>query len=134
MHIKALTPEIKSLDYLTVAYDVSKYKHNFYTHFSITGQEMESEGEIPSSMKGVIHHFKELKKLQKTHNFHGVRIVCEPTGAYEKALIRKAQEFGFVTQYVSGEASNKAKVIESNDSGKNDIKDARVIPHVSFSK
>ena len=127
MHIKALTPEIKSLDYLTVAYDVSKYKHNFYTHFSITGQEMESEGEIPSSMKGVIHHFKELKKLQKTHNFHGVRIVCEPTGAYEKALIRKAQEFGFVTQYVSGEASNKAKVIESNDSGKNDIKDARVI-------
>ena len=34
---------------------------------------------------------------------------------------------GFFTQYVSGEATHKAKVIESNDSGKNDKKDARTI-------
>ena len=127
MHIKTLQPEIKSLNYLIVAYDISKYKHNFYTHFTIDSESMESEGEIKSPMKSVISHFEDLVKLKETYNFHGVQIVCEPTGGYEKALLRKAREFGFLTQYVSGEATNKAKVIESNDSGKNDQKDARVI-------
>ena len=127
MQIKTLKPEIKSLNYLIVAYDISKYKHNFYTHFTIGSESMESEGEIKSPVKTVISHFENLEKLKETYNFHGVLIVCEPTGGYEKSLLRKAREFGFLTQYVSGEASNKAKVIESNDSGKNDKKDARVI-------
>ena len=127
MQIKTLQPEIKSLNYLIVAYDISKYKHNFYTHFTIDSESMESEGEIKSPMKSVISHFEDLVKLKETYNFHAVQIVCEPTGGYEKALLRKAREFGFLTQYVSGEATNKAKVIESNDSGKNDQKDARVI-------
>ena len=127
MHIKTLKPDIKSLNYLIVAYDISKHKHNFFTHFNVGSASMKSEGEVKSSMKEVTAHFERLEEIKETYGFNGVRIVCEPTGAYEKTLLRKAREFGFFTQYVSGEATHKAKVIESNDAGKNDKKDARVI-------
>lgn len=127
MKVKTLKPEIKSLNYLTVAYDVSKYKHNYYARFESNGELLEIEGEISNKMEATKAHFSELRALQKEHGFDSIHIACESTGGYEKALLRLAQNCGFIRSYVSGEATNKAKVIESNDSGKNDFKDARVI-------
>ena len=66
-----------------------------------------------------------MRSLAEQEGFHGVCVICEPTGGYEKLLLRKAREFGFFTEYVNGEATNKAKVIDSSNSGKNDQKDAR---------
>lgn len=127
MEIKTVTEEVKSLNYLIVAYDISKHKHNYYTSFYSGLEKRESEGVILNKTNALQKHFEELHALAKNEGFHGVRVVCEPTGGYEKRLLRKARENGFFTQYVNGEATNKAKVIESNDSGKNDVKDARVI-------
>ena len=53
MQIKTLQPEIKSLNYLIVAYDISKQKHNFYTHFTIGSESMESEGVIKSPVSAL---------------------------------------------------------------------------------
>lgn len=127
MEIKTVTEEIKSLNYLIVAYDISKHKHNYFTSFYSGLEKRESEGVILNKTNALQMHFNELQVLAKNEGFHGVRVICEPTGGYEKRLLRKARENGFFTQYVNGEATNKAKVIESNDSGKNDEKDARVI-------
>ena len=110
-----------------MAYDVSKNKHNYYTSFSVGRENKESEGEMPNKTKSIIKHFTDVRDLADTNGFHGVIVVCEPTGGYEKVLLRIAKTYGFFVNYVNGEATSKAKVIESNDSGKNDEKDARVI-------
>lgn len=127
MELKTYIDNVKSFNYLIVAYDVAKYKHNFHTSFEDGKHFFKAEGVIKSTTSKLIEHFNEVKVLAKQHGFHGVRIVCEPTGGYEKNLLRQARTMGFLTEYVNGEATSKSKVIETNDSGKNDIKDARII-------
>ncbi len=127
MEIKTHSQNIKSFNCLIIGYDVAKYKHNFYCSFEQGSERLETEGEISSSTTKLKIHFQQVKELANKHGFFGVRVVCEPTGGYEKNLMRLARSFGFFTEYVNGEATSKSKVIETNDSGKNDIKDARII-------
>ena len=73
------------------------------------------------------------KKLQAYHEVatsHGIktlRIICEPTGQYQNKLFRTARKMGFLTCFVNTESVSKFRVIETNDNGKTDIKDPRVI-------
>jgi transposase len=59
--------------------------------------------------------------------FQHVVVVCEPTGIYHNNLLRTARRLGLGTALVSAEAVKKMRVIESNDDGKTDEKDPRVI-------
>ncbi|GBC61156.1 hypothetical protein DENIS_2116 [Desulfonema ishimotonii] len=54
-------------------------------------------------------------------------VVAESTGVYHDALFRIARKLGMHTAYVSTEAVAKMRVIETNDTGKTDIKDPKVI-------
>ena len=54
-------------------------------------------------------------------------VVCEPTGCYHTTLMQTAHRLGLKTAWVSGEVVFKMRAIESNDSGKTDIKDPHVI-------
>lgn len=56
-----------------------------------------------------------------------VVVLLEPTGRYHGTLLRAAQRLGLETAWVSGEAVAKMRVVESNDTGKTDTKDPRVI-------
>lgn len=73
------------------------------------------------------------KKLRKYHAIaadsgkKNLRIICEPTGQYQNALFRTARRLGFLTCYVNAESVAKFRMVESNDSGKTDTKDPRVI-------
>lgn len=127
MEIKTIKQQVKELSCLTVAYDVSKNKHNYMTGFTKGENKFISEGEIENRTNDITTHLTTVNNIAKEHGFHFVRIVCEPTGGYEKVLLRKAREMGILTEYVNGEATSKAKVIESNDASKNDTKDSRVI-------
>ena len=127
MNIKTVKRQVKDISCLIVAYDVSKNKHDYYTQFDIGSDTTEVTGITSSQTDKVQEHFGEIQALADKHKFNFVKIVCEPTGGYEKVLMNQAREFGFYTECVNGEATHKAKVIESNDSGKNDKKDCRVI-------
>jgi len=73
---------------------------------------------------------KKLEKFQEIAWKHGkqsLRIVCEPTGQYHNKLLRTARRMGFFTNLVQGESVNKFRMVESNDTGKTDQKDPRVI-------
>lgn len=56
-----------------------------------------------------------------------MRIICEPTEEYHKKLFRTARNMGFLTCFVNAEAVAKFRVVETNDTGKTDTKDPRVI-------
>jgi transposase len=128
MKITIVKEEVKSLNYLIVAYDVSKAKLNYFSKFkNQTGDICEIEGEVINRVKRLQDHFSELRSIATNNDYQGVCIACEPTGGYEKKILQMGRRYGFFTKYVSGEATSKAKVIESNDAGKNDKKDARVI-------
>ena len=73
---------------------------------------------------------KELTRFQKMANskgYDGLRVIAEPTGVYHKKLFRIARQMGHKTAIVNPESAYKFKVIESNDAGKTDSKDCRVI-------
>lgn len=128
MKVTIVEEKSKSLNYLIVAYDVSKDKLNYFIKFNNKADDVcKTEGEIVNRAKRLEGHFAEVKSIADRHGYSGVCVVCEPTGGYEKKFLRMARTYGFFTKYVSGEATSKAKVIESNDAGKNDKKDSRVI-------
>ena len=58
---------------------------------------------------------------------NALHILAEPTGTYHRKLFRVARKQGHTTAYVNVESVSKLKVVESNDSGKTDEKDPRII-------
>ncbi len=70
---------------------------------------------------------RHLKTIAQRCNCSKIRVVAEPTGNYHKTLFRTAERLEFQTAYVSPEAVSKMRVIETNDTGKTDIKDPNVI-------
>lgn len=73
---------------------------------------------------------KELRQFDlfiSAGKYAAAAVVSEPTGIYHDTLFRIARRLGMYTAYVSAEAVAKMRVIESNDTGKTDIKDPRVI-------
>ena len=67
------------------------------------------------------------KKIAKGLGKNSLRIICEPTGQYQNSLLRTARRHGYLTCYVNTESVKKFRVVETNDTGKTDIKDPRVI-------
>lgn len=60
-----------------------------------------------------------------------VRLVLEPTGVYDKLLLRIAQELGFETRLVSGEDVAKMRQVIFGDPGKTDPRDPHAIEAVA---
>lgn len=66
-------------------------------------------------------------ELAKKAGMKKILVVAESTGRYHEVLMRTARRLGLETAWVSGEAVAKMRVIETNDTGKTDIKDPHVI-------
>ena len=126
MRISHKTHNVNDLQLLTVAFDVSKDSLNCYPEFGKRGTHI-LEDSFANHSRKIHSKLTELEKLSHSNKLNGLHIVCEPTGGYEQKLLKIARAMGFSTSLVSGEAVCKAKVIESNDTGKTDIKDPRVI-------
>ena len=125
--------KIDTTNTMTVAFDVSKDKLNYYSEVEgkITGNNFRDQfviqDEVPNTPLGIIETLEELTGFAKSKGYLGIHVVCEPTGNYSDLLLKTAHGKGHTTAYVSGESVHKAKVIENHDSGKDDIKDPRVI-------
>ncbi len=68
-----------------------------------------------------------MEKFAPKHGFHGLLVFCEITGPYSDKLLRLARRMGHHTAGVSGEMVHRMKIVESNDAGKTDSKDARIM-------
>ena len=105
------------------AADISKDTNNVYADL---GSEI-LETEFPNKTETIEMQLKGFRHLAKKTGFGKYMIVCEPTGIYHLPLFRIGARLGYDTKQVSTEAVAKIRVIETNDSGKTDTKDPKVI-------
>lgn len=106
-----------------IAVDVHKETLCFY--FEVEGIEYSDECRNRTSVIG--RKLQSYHKIAMEHGRKTLRIICEPTGQYQNSLFRTARRLGFLTCYVNAEAVAKFRVVETNDTGKTDKKDPRVI-------
>ena len=106
-----------------VAVDVGQATLDWY------GEAADSvrRGHLANRSEAMLAWLEQLKAEAVRLGFDGVRIICEPTGGYERRLLRAARQLGCATALVNGEAVNHMQVVESNDTGKSDTKDPRTI-------
>lgn len=133
MKIKIVAPEIKSDNKLCVAFDVGKRFLDSYSPFSNGPLQMIMNDRIKNMSNTVRGALLEYRKLALENGLDGVHIVCEPTGGYERTLLRIAHELGMTTAYVNGESVSKLRVVRQNDTGKTDQLDPRII-HLAASQ
>jgi len=89
------------------------------------------EDEFANTTRVIEAKLKAYLDLVRLHQKHRLRIVCEPSGAYQDKLLRVARHLGSLTAYVNGESVAKFRVVESNDGGKTDRKDPHIIHTLS---
>ena len=121
--------EFKLEEVLVVCFDVSKDKLNSFLRYRDPGDDQlrECEDQYRNRTSTIRRKLLELSKLSNELGLSDLLVVCEPTGGYERSLLRTARREGFRTAYVNPESVHKLQVVESNDSGKSDEKDPRTI-------
>ena len=123
MKITQTAQKIKLDQVLDISVDVHKETLNFF--FEKGGKEYADECSNRTDVIG--KKLKSYHEIALEHGMKTLRIICEPTGQYHNKLFRTARRMGFFTCFVNAESVAKFRVIETNDTGKTDIKDPRVI-------
>lgn len=123
MKITRSAEKINLKHVLDIAVDVHKDTLCFY--FELEGAEYSDECRNRTSVIG--KKLRSYHEIAKEHGRTSLRIICEPTGQYQNSLFRTARRLGFLTCHVNAEAVSKFRVVETNDTGKTDKKDPRVI-------
>ncbi|MCP4705660.1 MAG: IS110 family transposase [candidate division Zixibacteria bacterium] len=85
------------------------------------------EREIKNHTITLENELFQLKTFAGRCGIQNIWVVAEPTGIYHEILFRAAKRIDLHTAYVSAESVAKMRVIETNDTGKTDIKDPHVI-------
>ncbi len=129
MKVTTRQEEFKQEETLIVCFDVGKDKLNYFFCYrdAEDGQMRECESHFGNRSSTIKRHLQKFSKLGQEHGLPRMQVVCEPTGGYERSLLKMARGLGFRTAYVNPESVNKLQVVESNDSGKTDEKDPRTI-------
>jgi len=125
-----ITEKEKRFNYenlLILGCDVSKDVLNIYAVADIGIKTISYEEEIPNKKNKILRILTKYEGIAKQHNKEGLLVVCEPTSKYHKVLMSSARQKGHKTQLVAGCHVNKMRTVESNDTGKTDIKDPRII-------
>ena len=123
MKIQTIHSKINSDNKLVVAFDVGKDKLDAYCEY---GQYCFQDSFANNTLK-IEQKLITFSGIAESTGYDGLQIVAEPTGVYHLKLFRTARRLGHQTALVNPESVHKFKVVESNDSGKTDDKDPRVI-------
>ncbi len=110
-------------DAAVLAFDVSMDVVNLYTELGAESLELEFENRTDV----IERHLLDFKARVRRLSYKRILVVAEATGGYQESLMRVACRLGLEPAWVNGEAVAKMRVVESNDCGKTDIKDPRVI-------
>jgi transposase len=123
MKISQVAKRVNGNQAMDVSVDVHKDKLNFF--FEAGNKEYADECQNRTMI--IAGKLEAYQRIATVNGMNTLRIICEPTGEYHKKLFRTARHRGFDTCLVNGESVAKFRVIETNDNGKTDTKDPRVI-------
>lgn len=123
MRITQTVEKINLQKVVDISVDVHKDTLNFF--FETGGKEYTDECDNRTTT--IVKRLESYHKIAMEQGYQSLRIICEPTGHYQNKLLNIARSKGFFTSYVNAESVAKFRVIETNDTGKTDTKDPRVI-------
>lgn len=113
---------------LKITFDIGKDSLYAYTELPLAAQALNCiEETIPNRNQPILKALEQFKGLAAEHGFTGVCVLCEPTGGYERRLLRLARQAGHFTAYLNAESVRKLRVVQSNDPTKSDLKDPKTM-------
>jgi len=121
MKVSQIKQEVNSKKVLDVAFDVGKDKLNPMFELG----PLRYADDCGNRSNPINAKLKEIMRIAREHGYETLRILCEPSGGYEKALLRIAHQLHFHTAYVGGEASSKFRMVVHGDPGKSDERDSQ---------
>jgi transposase len=127
MKISARADRVKLEQEMVLAVDCHKGELTCYGEFCRDGHVHVVEDTTANRSNGIQGMLRQFQRVATESGLRGIHVVCEPSGGWERQLLRVAHRLGCTTSYVNGESVSKLRVVESNDSGKTDRKDPRVI-------
>lgn len=127
MKITTGTSLVNSNEHLLVCFDVSKHTLNLFSRHDDAGRTLSLEDEIPNTTRAIEHALGRCHGLANELGKRGIIVLSESTGGYERKLLETADRLGHRTALINPEHVAKFKTIESNDTGKTDRKDPRVM-------
>ena len=117
----------KARPVLLLAADVSKDTLHLFSRFESGPHQLVAEDVVANRTEAVERVLRQAAALAVTHGLHGVRVICEASGGYERTLLAVARRAGHQTALVSSEQVGQLTKAERLDTRKTDRKDARVI-------
>lgn len=127
MNISLKENTVKLANVLTVCFDVSKDVLNLYYEIDFGEETLNFEDEFRNNTTTIRQKLQKIQLNSMKYGYKNLRIICEPTGGYQEKLLKTARTLKMFTALVSTEAVSKFRVIESNDTGKTDLKDPKII-------
>ena len=127
MKIRTAPAPDKARPVLLLAADVSRDTLYLFSRFESGPHQVVAEDVVANRTEDVERALGEATALAAEHGLWGVRVICEASGGYERALLAVARRAGHETALVSSEQVGDLTKTESLDTGKTDRKDARVI-------
>jgi transposase len=113
---------------LSITVDVGKDQLHLHSEIPLAqGADKVLEQTIPNLNRPIQAALAQYAQLATEHGLERLRLVCEPTGGYERRLLRLARQAGHQTAYLNTESVKKLRVVESNDASKSDQKDPRTM-------
>ena len=129
MKVTTRNIEFKPDFFMNVCFDV--HKEELYSLARLPGEEFCDI--CKNRTKRIETQLKSYHEIAVTKGKTTIRVICEPTGEYDRILLRTAHRMGFHTSYVNTENVAKYRQIETNDNGKTDTKDPHVIASLAVS-
>ena len=123
MKVTTRNVEFKSENLLNVCVDVHKVDLFFYAR--LPSEELSDK--CINANKKITRQLKKFEEEALTRGYEGIKVICEPTGLYDRKLLRMAHDLGMATSYVNTENVARYRQIETNDNGKTDTKDPKIM-------
>lgn len=123
IHLNSLNSNL-----LKITFDVGKDHLYAYTELPLGSNAHKAIEEVlPNRNEPILKVLAQFKSLATEQGLNGVCILCEPTGGYERRLLRLARQAGHFTAYLNAESVHKLRVVQSNDPTKSDQKDPKTM-------
>ncbi len=132
MKILLPTHSVKPTDYLLLCVDVAKDHLDLFTQYADQNRDRparqrHAQHRIANTTVAIEAALTHYEHLAHQARLDGLAVICEASGGYEQKLLRTARRLGHHTALVSPEHVAQLRKVESNDTGKTDHKDPRVI-------
>ena len=131
MKIVLPNPLVKIQDRLLLCADVAKDHLDLFTRYHDGRRNHTLDQRLDNTTDTIEATLTHYADLAREAHLDGLTVVCEASGGYEQKLLRTARRLGHQTALVSPEHVAQLRKVESNDTGKTDHKDPRVIALVA---